>query len=214
MTENNRVRTIKILRAVLIVLAGALLLTAAAIFIVQWSEGEAAARHAQALLNQSGIKAPPLPSVAEEPTAVQPSASPAATLSPEFQGYSVIARLDIEAIDLHLPVLSETSDEALKVSACRLQGPEPGADGNLVITGHDYRSGAIFGRLSELKSGDAVALTGADGRTYAYTVYQTDHIKPDEAEKLDDTAYERELSLLTCENNGNGRLLLRCRLEE
>ena len=210
MTRNRHSRTIKKLRAVLIVLAGALLLTAAAIFIVQWNEGEQAARSAQALLNQSGIKAPP-PSDTE-PAAAQPL--PAATRSPEFQGYSVIVRLDIETIDLHLPILSETSDKALKVSVCRFEGPEPGGDGDIVITGHDYRSGAIFGRLSELKIGDTALLTGTDGKTYSYAVYKIDHIKPDEAEKLDETTYTSELSLLTCENNGNGRLLLRCRLEE
>ncbi len=211
MKEYNRLTTVKVLRAVLIVLAGALFLTAAAIFIVQWKEGEDAAHNAQALLDDSGIKAPPLSAAADPTAAAQSSALPAGT--PELQGYSVIARLDIEAIDLHLPILSETSDKALKVSACRFEGPEPGEDGNLVITGHDYRSGAIFGRLSELKTGCAVLLTDTDAKTYSYTIYQIDHIKPDEAEKLDDTAYACELSLLTCENNGNGRLLLRCRLE-
>ena len=76
----------------------------------------------------------------------------------------------------------------------------------MVITGHDYRSGAIFGNLSKMYVGDDVLLTGKDGKIYAYTVYAVDHIKPDDVEALDDTKYDNELSLLTCENRDNGRL--------
>ena len=109
-------------------------------------------------------------------------------------------------------MLSEITESALKISACRYLGTVPGAEGNLVITGHDYRSGAIFGRLNKMEEGDDVLLTGKDGKTYAYVVYAIEHIKPDETERLCETEYGCELSLLTCENSGNGRLLVRCRL--
>lgn len=205
---------IKNLRIVLFVLGGLLLLTAGAIFLVQWQEGEAAARSAQVLLDESGI-APNISS--KSATQDIPVPSPEKTAGPlpsDLQGYDVIARLDIAKLDLSLPVLSETSDKALKVSACRYQGTEPGAKGNLVITGHDYRSGAIFGHLNKMDVADKVILTGKSGKTYAYIVYAVNHIKPDEAEVLNDTEYVSELSILTCENSGNGRLLVRCRLED
>lgn len=48
------ITTAKRLRAVLIVLGGALLLTEAIIFLAQWNEGGDAARNAQ---DESGIKA-------------------------------------------------------------------------------------------------------------------------------------------------------------
>jgi LPXTG-site transpeptidase (sortase) family protein len=107
-------------------------------------------------------------------------------------------------------VLSETSDKALTVSACHYKGPEPGEEDNLVITGHDYTSGAIFGNLSKITVDDAVMLTDKNGKPYSYSVYKIDHINPDDANLLDNGAHSRELSLLTCENNGNGKLLVRC----
>lgn len=211
----KKITTVRRLRAVLIVLGGALLLTAVIIFLAQWNEGRNAARNAQILLDESGIKAPPSsPTTAESlpaATIARPTETPVETLPPELEGYTVIARLDIEKLELSLPVLSETTDKALKLSACRYEGA-PG--GNMVITGHNYHSGDIFGSLSEMHVGDDVLLTGKDGITYAYTVYAVDHIKLDDAEALNITKYDNELSLLTCENRGNGRLLVRCKLDE
>jgi sortase A len=198
-------KTISIAFAVL----GALMLTAAAVvFFIQWYEGEAAAKKAQELLE----------GFTPQPTATQPAATdePINTPAPvsELEGYAVIARLDIDALDLHLPVLSETSDEALKVSVCYYIGPQPGGEGNMVITGHNYRNGAHFGNLDRIKTRDTVSITNADGKTLVYQVYKIDHIKPDNVEALSKTQHPSELSLLTCELNGNGRLLVRCRLVE
>ncbi len=212
--------TIRNMRIILFVLAGALVLTAGGIFYTQWQEGEAAARNAQALLDASGVTAfaniasGPTPGAASAPgggASVKPSAQPTPSPLPsDLQGYTVIARLDIGSLSLSLPVLSETTERALTVSVCRYEGPEPGGEGNLVVTGHDYMSGAIFGNLSKLVVGDAVSLTDTGGKTYSYSVYAIEHIHPDDAQALDDTAGGSELSLLTCENNGNGRLLVRC----
>jgi LPXTG-site transpeptidase (sortase) family protein len=208
--------TVKRLRMLLFALCGALLIAAGALFLIQWQEGEMAAHNAQALLENSGIKPDTSSASApqEIPASAPESAKTSAPLPSDLQGYDVIARLDIAKLDLSLPVLSEMTDKALKVSACRYQGAVPGAEGNLVITGHHYRSGAIFGQLNKIDMGDDVLLTGKDGKTYAYTVYAVEHIKPDQAEALDDTEYPVELSLLTCENSGNGRLLVRCRPED
>ena len=88
----------------------------------------------------------------------------------------------------------------------------PGEDGNMVVTGHNYSNGSIFGNLDQVKVGDTVLLTSPDGSTQTYTVYEIDHITPDHPEALNDTEYDRELTLLTCESHGNGRLVVRCRL--
>lgn len=98
------------------------------------------------------------------------------------------------------------------MSVCYYSGPDPGAEGNVVITGHNYRSGAHFGRLDQVKDGDTVLLTDKSGSTFTYTVYKTELITPDNPEALNKTQYEKELTLVTCEANGNRRLLVRCRM--
>lgn len=205
----------KTLRIVLFSLAGVLAVAAGIVFFVLWNEGVTAGQSAQALLDASGLGpgAAETASLGEESAAptVEGQAGPSATLkAPEIQGYTVIARLDIDKIDQHLPVIAETTPEALKVSVCYFEGTMPGEDGNLVITGHNYANGSHFGKLDQLEIGDTIQLTGIEGNTQAYTVYALDHIKPDEPEALSDTQYARELTLLTCESHGNGRLVVRC----
>lgn len=215
----------KNIRIVLFSLAGALLLAAAAVFVIQWNEGEEAAQKAQELLAQSGLEETPTvgpsgPFPMVSGAYMQPDEPDAGSedditgiLETELNGYTVIARLDIEKIDQHLPVLSKWSDKALKVSVCYYKGPAPGEDGNLVLTGHNYRSGAHFGKLDQMKAGDIITLTDIKGNTYTYNVYKTELIRPDNPEALDETKYANELTLLTCEANGNRRLIVRCALE-
>jgi LPXTG-site transpeptidase (sortase) family protein len=208
-------------RIILFALSGALLLAAAAIFLIQWNEGEAAAEKAEELLTEVGMQpsalSDPFPAVSgvyvqpQEPD-VQSEEDIAGILETELQGYTVIARLDIEKLGLQLPVLSKWSTKALKVSVCYYSGPAPGEDGNLVITGHNYRSGAHFGKLDKMEAGDTVTLTDVEGNTYEYKVYKTELIKPDNPKALDKTKYDNELTLLTCEARGNRRLLVRCAL--
>lgn len=204
------------LRIMLFVLAGALACTAGLYAHNLWQEGVRAEENAKEILRVSGF-ADLGGDGAEEDVYLQPfepQAGPDALdnlFDSELKGYSVIARLDVPSIDVSLPVLSETSDEALQYSVCYYSGPEPGEEGNLVITGHNYASGAHFGNLSDVREGDALTLTAPDGTEYVYTVYRTELITPDDVEALDDMEYEKELTLLTCEENANRRLLVRCR---
>lgn len=203
----------KHVRIFLFAASGALAIAAAALFFVLWTEGETAAKNAETLLEASGIE--PAVSTSSEGSQTdaentQDSSKTGGAFETELEGYCVIARLDINTLDVHLPVLAEISKEALKVSACYYSGPAPGADGNLVITGHNYANGAHFGTLDQIAVGDAVCLTDTGGTTATYTVYALEHVNPDDTEALDDTEYARELTLLTCEYRGNRRLLVRC----
>ncbi len=196
---------------VLLALAGALLLAAVGVGVGLFVEGHTAARSAQQLLERyergadTETSLPPESDQSGEDTG-------AADQSPEFvEGYDVIGVLSIQKIGQELPVISRTSDEALKVSVCWFAGSLPGEAGNMVITGHDYASGAHFGRLSELKAGDAVTLTTGNS-FYAYEVYETEVIRPDQPEKLNDYEEDTALTLLTCTSHGNRRLVVRCRL--
>jgi LPXTG-site transpeptidase (sortase) family protein len=204
----------KYLRILMLVLSGALALTAAIIFYMLWNEGEKAERDAFALLAQSNFSPAQSGEIYSQPDApeVQAGNGMSTLPGPEIKGCSVIARLDIKKLNLSLPVLSVASTEALKTSVCYYIGPEPGEPGNLVIAGHNYRNGAHFGRLDKLSAGDQVTVTDQIGNCLTYTVYKTELIKPDEFQALQKMTYERELTLMTCELNGNRRLLVRCKI--
>jgi sortase A len=203
----------KLSRALLL-LSGALLIAAGVTAVCLFDEGVVAASNAKTLME--AYEQAVLPE-AEEPTA-QADEQPLATTAPEpspvtIDGYQVIGKLDIPKIEAELPVIAFTDDKALKVSVCYYQGPMPNETGNLVITGHNFASGAHFGRLKELSQGDEVIMSMPDGSVYRYAVYDKQEIKPDDVEALDEFEGDRVLTLMTCTSHGNRRLLVRCALQ-
>ena len=199
---------------ILLVLACLLLLVAAGIGIGLYLEGTTAGDSAQQMLAQYEEAVNSVgPQVSAAADAEDPTALPVPDSDPEPQtidGYQVIGTVTLEKTAQTLPVISETSDNALKVSVCWFKGAHPGETGNMVITGHDYASGAHFGQLNRLDVGDRVTFTAPD-ETYVYEVYDTEIIRPDQPEKLDDYEGETALTLLTCTSHGNRRLVVRCK---
>lgn len=213
----------KIFQIALFLLAGVLAVVAGIIFLIKWDEGGQAKKQAEILLHSSEwlsssptssavlLTASPHASIELGTAPIQ--APKGSALNGDLARFTVIARLDIDKLNLHLPVLSETSVKALKISVCYYMGVGPGIEGNMIIVGHNYKSGAHFGRLKKLKVGDSVKLTDKNDKADMYSVYKIEHIKSDNIAVLEDTMFAKELTLITCEENGNGRLLVRCKAD-
>lgn len=122
----------------------------------------------------------------------------------EIDGYNFVGYVSIPALDITLPVMSETEMPFLKISPCRLTG-SPKTD-NLVIGAHNYRS--HFGSLSTLEKGESVIFTDMEGNVWKYRVVFTETLQPNDAEYL--TAGEYPLTLYTCVYGGGSRVTVRC----
>ena len=130
-----------------------------------------------------------------------------------YSAYPVVAMLSIDKLGLELSVLGENNDAALEISPCLYAGPDsPEFEGNIVITGHNYKNESHFGRLDEMKNGDTITYTDKWGGVYCYEVYDRETIAPNQIDALEKYEGERALSLLTCTQSGKKRLLVRCRL--
>ena len=131
--------------------------------------------------------------------------------------YQVEASLKIPKINLNYPVISETSDELLKISVNKFHGPKPNEAGNYCIVGHNYRNGKMFGRLRELEYGDNIELQDLSGRTINYKVYNKYIVNPTDTSCTSQRGNDgkmlncRELTLITCTNYGTQRLIVKCR---
>ncbi len=123
----------------------------------------------------------------------------------------VIGILEIPKYEVELPIIGKWSYKLLKISICRYKGPDPLEDGNLVIIGHNYKSGAHFGILKKLEVGDEIYLTNAaTGQRVRYEVYQIKSIAADAFSALKSYQGDAGLTLMTCKDNGTNRLLVRC----
>lgn len=138
-------------------------------------------------------------------------------ISTTYQGsdgkeYSTEAVITIPSINISYPVLTETSDKLLEISVNKYWGPSPNEIGNYCIVGHNYRNGKMFGKLSELVNGDIVELEDLSGRTIKYKVYNKYVVEPTDTRCTSQlTNGKRELTLITCTNYGQQRLVVKCR---
>ena len=214
----------------MIALAGTLLAVGGLWMLVLSHEGDLAQARAEAALRSFELsELEPLSSLDHQmaaslgalPSALEPYVAPE---RPQYEterdieramkthtDYKAIAKLTIEKLELTLPILEECTTQALKISICKFQGPEPMQPGNLVITGHNYKNGAHFGRLDELVLDDVVIITDANDDFRRYFVYEILVVQPDDLAALDTGKNANALTLVTCAEEGTMRLLVKCR---
>lgn len=128
------------------------------------------------------------------------------------ENYTIEATVRVPRLDIEYPVISETSESLLKISVNKYWGPAPNEIGNYCIVGHNYKSKKMFGRLSEVVSGDIVELEGVNGKIVKYSVYDIDVVDPDDTACTSQlTNGRREVTLITCTNYGTQRLVVKAR---
>lgn len=146
----------------------------------------------------------------------QPQQNPAPANTQKYTAsdgveYTIDARLVIPSLGIDYPILSDWSDELLKVSLCKYWGNDPNEVGNYCIVGHNYRSGKMFGMLPAIKNGDIIELIDTKyGRTVKYRVYDRFQIDPTDTRCTSQlTDGKKELTLITCKEYGTQRLVVK-----
>ena len=124
----------------------------------------------------------------------------------EIDGHEYIGMLQIPALLLELPVISEWSYPNLKIAPCRYTGSV--YRNNLVIAAHNYSS--HFGHLKNLSQGDEITFTDMDGNVFRYEVAEIETLSPFAIEEM--TSGDWDLTLFTCTVGGKSRVTVRCKL--
>ena len=135
----------------------------------------------------------------------------AATLSKE----EVIGLIEIETLDLKYAVLEGTESHELSCGIGHIPDTAGiGERGNCVLAGHNgSRHGTFFTNLKNIETGEVVKLTDKEGNQYFYVVESMEVVGPYE-NSVKAQGEEAELTLITCENKGTMRLIVRCAMPE
>ena len=123
----------------------------------------------------------------------------------EVNGQECVGMIEIPALGLKLPIISEWSDAKLKKAPCRYSGSAYLK--NMIIAGHNYRT--HFSGIKRLNPGDSVVFTDADGNVFSYEVAEIETVGGYDIEKME--AGDWDLTLFTCTNKGKARAAVRCR---
>ncbi len=119
-------------------------------------------------------------------------------------GYSYIGMLDVQSLDLSLPVMEEWDYDRLRVSPCRFAGNV--YEDNLVICAHNYPQ--HFTPLKYAPLGTEVKFTDAEGTEFLYAISSVETIGPNDVEGMVEGDWD--LTLFTCNTNGQTRCAIRC----
>ena len=193
-----------------IVTAGAVLILSALLLLLYnryedanaGQEAESLLENVEAVIETKRIKVPV--------TSKRPDAAPSTTpLDPQMpvvmlDGYEYVGYVEIPALGLKLPVMSEWDYTRLKVAPCRQFGSSRTDD--LVIAAHNYEN--HFGRLKELSEGDTVIFTDMEGVVNTYSVKKIETLNPNEVDAVQNSGYA--LVLYTCTKGGKTRVTVFC----
>ena len=122
----------------------------------------------------------------------------------ELDGYEYVGYVEIPALELKLPVMSEWDYNRLKIAPCRQFGSSRTDD--LVIAAHNYQN--HFGRLKDLQTGNAVIFTDMEGVINTYSIEKIETLNPSEVDAVQNSGYD--LVLYTCTKGGKTRVTVFC----
>ena len=132
-----------------------------------------------------------------------------------YKGFTVAGKIEIPKINISYPVLARASASAMELSVCLAYGPGLNEVGNNVIMGHNYRNRLFFSKLHQLANGDSIFITDTSGNRVEYKVYNIYTTGPDDFDYANrDTAGKREISLQTCTDDVQKRLIIWAREKE
>lgn len=149
-----------------------------------------------------------------EPLQNEVTEEPEEKVEPEkvyMENYEVMGTIEIPKTGVKYPILERVTVRSIEIAVAIAypQNAELNKEGNIVIYGHNYRNGLFFSDNKKLSNGDKIYITDKYGEkvTYEiYNIYQTD--ANDASYFVRDTEGRREISLQTCTDSGDGRIII------
>lgn len=126
-----------------------------------------------------------------------------------MEDYEIMGTIRIPKTGIEYPVLGKLTTRSLEIAVAIARGPGLNEVGNTVIFGHNYRNGLFFSDNDKLGNGDKIYITDKYGREMTYEVYNIYQTTQSDATYFTrDTEGRREISLQTCTDDGNNRIII------
>lgn len=123
----------------------------------------------------------------------------------------VLGTIEIPKIGISYPVISTTTAEYLKIAPTKLAGVGLNEKGNCSIIGHNYEDDRFFSKLGELSKDDVIYIKEKEGKKIVYSVTEKKEISANDISCLEQNSNgKRQVTLITCTNVKNKRLIVKC----
>lgn len=136
--------------------------------------------------------------------------------------YYTIAKIEIPKLNLNYPIIEgktgseKETEELLKLSPCKLAGPNPNETGNFCVVGHNYRNQRFFSKVPTLEIGEEILITDltkdVKGNTVKYKIYNKYNVDPEDVSCLEQkTKGKNEITLITCTDDSKQRVIVKAK---
>ncbi len=129
----------------------------------------------------------------------------------------IIGIIEIPIINIYYPIFNDLNDNLLKVSPCKFYGEMPldlNSTGNLCIAAHNYDNQYFFSNISKLSPNDKIFIYNNNGIKFCYYVFQNYEVEYNDISPIYPTSSDSlELTLITCNNFNNNRIIVKAKAE-
>lgn len=134
---------------------------------------------------------------------------------------TIIGLIKIPKLNISYTFFSGLNDDLLKVSPCRFYGEMPNnginkSDNNLCIAGHNYDNEKFFSNIKKLDDNDEIIISDNNNNEYIYKVFKNYEVDNNDLSpiyyKMSDEK-SSELTLVTCNNFNNKRIIIKAKNE-
>lgn len=124
--------------------------------------------------------------------------------------------IEIPSLNIKYAIVQGTDRANLRTAVGHMtEGVDAGQEGNCIIAGHrGGYYGTFFKNIDKLENGAEIRVTDLNNNTYTYYVYEQKWIGPYDWNELQGVPGEKTLTLLSCEENGELRIIVRARIVE
>ncbi|WP_262315170.1 class A sortase [Lacticaseibacillus parakribbianus] len=125
---------------------------------------------------------------------------------------AAVGKLVVPDVGMNLPIALGVGDNVLAFAAGTLTANQVMGHSNYALAGHHVHTdeALLFGPLVRTRVGTQVFVTDMT-RVYAYQIYARTYIRATQVGVLNPTK-QPELTLVTCDDDGTGRLVIQARL--
>ncbi|WP_461225545.1 class A sortase [Lacticaseibacillus suihuaensis] len=125
---------------------------------------------------------------------------------------AAVGKLVVPDVGMNLPIALGVGDNVLAFAAGTLTADQVMGHSNYALAGHHVHTdeALLFGPLVRTRVGTQVFVTDMT-RVYAYQIYARTYIRATQVGVLNPTK-QPELTLVTCDDDGTGRLVIQTRL--
>lgn len=137
------------------------------------------------------------------------------TYTIDYNGYTILGKIEIPKFGISTVIIKENTYAAMSIGSIKSYGVDLNEKGGFVISAHNFRGRTpFFYPIRNLKNGDLVYISDNLGRKMAYTVYSVSrYVDPEDASYLIHTE-DYHLTIVTCENGGKTRIVVRAHIVE